>query len=457
MAVRTLDYTPTYPTYPSLWMGGYGGAQRGNHGTVARRLKASCVVFDDGSGTKKAMLRIDVVSIAREIHQQIRAAVLPLVGNVNGNFLITCSHTHSGPMIGVNSPHPYVMMSLNAADISAIGQTTTVFINQLVALVQNTLSDATTPVNLGYATGSVTIGYNRAELPTVLTEVQVLTARRTSNNSLFALLYGYGCHAVSRGNDDVFDSDYCGFAAEAIGSALGIGTNVFFFQGAAGDQDPEDPHQASQVNTLGQRLANKVVDIVNNGTFTPVTGPISTRYNDLLLPLNRDLGNPAAIIELRNKYTARMAANPPESYDYRHAKVMVDQIAGAGVQRYFFMPIEVWKFGGLNIVALAHEVLSVYETRIKALTGTKTWVMGYSNEIGGYVGGDTTIRAGETKHFGYEGGWTDDPNVSGAGTWTTFYAWAAPLKLDGDSITTPGGPSTEQAIVDAAAALINQA
>lgn len=177
------------------------------------------------------MLRVDVVSIPRYVHQAIRAAVLSLVGNDNGRFLIICSHTHSGPMIGTTRPSPYVMMDLSAADISAIESTTTVFINQMIALVQQTVAMARTPVTLWYKEGNTTIGYNRAEEPNVLTTIQALIARRVSDNGLHTVLFGYACHAVSRGNDRIFCSDYPGAATDVISNALGV--QALFFQGAA--------------------------------------------------------------------------------------------------------------------------------------------------------------------------------------------------------------------------------
>lgn len=450
MAVKTLDYTPTYPTYPSLWMGGYCGAPRGNQGVVDHRLRAQCVVIDDGAGPK-VMLRIDVVSIPRYVHQAIRSAVLPLVNNNNGNFLIIVSHTHSGPMIGTTRPDPYVMMNLTPADISAIESTTTVFINQMIALVQQTVAMGRTSVTLAYKEDNTTIGYNRAEEPNVLTTVSVLTARRTSDNGLFAVLFGYACHAVSRGNDQVFCSDYPGAATDVISNALGV--QALFFQGAAGDQEANDPHQPSQVTSLGTTLGNKVVQMVNSGSWNAVTGPITTFYNEINLPLSVDFGDPAAVIRARNSYNNRLDTFPPDDFAYRHAEVMIDQIGGNGLPKVLPMPIQRWNMGGLNILAMSHEVLSEYAVQLQNQTAGWLWIMAYANETEGYVAANGVLQAGEAKHFGYEAGWTDEDMLSGPGSWTNFYALPAPLKFTPSGAAAAG--TTERVVMDACTTMLN--
>ncbi|NKE58217.1 hypothetical protein FXN61_15870 [Lentzea sp. PSKA42] len=450
MAVKTLDYTPAWPTYPSLWMGGYCGATRGNQGQVDRRLRAQCVVIDDGAGPK-VMLRVDVVSIPRYVHQAIRSAVVPLVDDNNGNFLIIVSHTHSGPMIGTTRPSPYVMMNLTPADIAAIEDTTTVFIDQMITLVEQTLAMARTPVTLWYKEGSTTIGYNRAEEPNVLTTVSALIARRTSNNSLFTVLFGYACHAVSRGNDRVFCSDYPGAATDVISNALGV--QALFFQGAAGDQEPNDPHSPGQVTNLGTILGNTVVQMVNSGGWNAVNGPVTTHYTEVDLPLTVDFGDPAAVIRARNGYNERLDTFPPDDFAYRHAEVMIEQIAGEGLPRVFPMPIQRWNLGGLNILALSHEVLSAYDVKVQTQTPGWLWIMGYANETEGYVAANGVLQAGEAKHFGYEAGWTDDSTMSGPGSWTTFYAWPAPLKFTPSGAAAAG--TTERLVLDACTTMMN--
>jgi hypothetical protein len=132
---------------------------------------------------------------------------------------------------------------------------------------------------------------------------------------------------------------------------------------------------------------------------------------------------------------------------------MLDQINGDGLTRVFPMPIQAWKFGGLTVLGLAHEVLSEYHVQLKARATGPLWIMAYANEVSGYLAGDATLWAGETKHFGYEAGWTDDPTVAGDGTWTEFYGWPVPFKASPNGVT-PATPGTvERVVLDACAAI----
>ncbi|TWP48655.1 hypothetical protein FKR81_27410 [Lentzea tibetensis] len=455
MSVKTLDYTPAYPPYPSLWMGGYGGAPRGNAGQVGKRLRAQCVVIDDGVSTK-VMLRVDVVSIPREVHQEIRSLVDPMIGDT-ADFMMIASHTHSGPFIGTTRPDPYILMGLTAADINAVAATTDVFIGQLVALVQQTINMARTPVTLWYAEGDVVIGYNRADGSAVLDTVPVMVARRTNNNALFAVLFGYACHAVARGNDKVFCSDYPGAATDRITAQLGV--PAFFFQGAAGDQDPLDPHQPSQVDTLGNQLGNEVIAVVNNtGLFSEVTGPIVTAYTEVDLPLSVDLGDPAALINQSNRYYGLMGEYEPGSFGSKHAEVMTQQMehGSVGVPTAMPMPIQRWRMGGLTILALAHEVLSPYAIKLRnQYQGGDLWVMAYANETEGYVAANYILQAGGSEHLGYEAGWIDDDTISGEGTWTTFYAYPAPLKASPDGVSQAVPGTAEHLVIQTCMNLLN--
>jgi neutral ceramidase len=228
---------------------------------------------------------------------------------------------------------------------------------------------------------------------------------------------------------------------------------ALFFQGTAGDQEPLDPHAPSQVTNLGNQLGNEVVAMINEPGWTQLTGPVQTAYGEVAAPLTVDLGDPAAVIQTRNKYQARLDTFPPDDAAYRHAEVMVEQLQGDGVPQAMMIPIQRWHLGGMSIMALAHEVLSEYEVSLKQVfNGDRLWVMAYANECEGYVAGNEVLQAGESQHFGYEAGWTDDNTMSGPGSWTTWYAYAAPL------MASPQGAvagTAERTIVDACASMLN--
>jgi neutral ceramidase len=447
IATGSVDVTPRFPPFESGWMGGYGWVRRGNQGAVARNLNAQCAVIYD-NGTPKVLVRVDTVTIPREVHQDIRQRVLDAkLVNSSADFFISISHTHSGPFLGHTSPDPFVMMDLAPDDIAAIDAATTRFADLIVQLVADTRALEPTPVTLGYAVGSATFAENRAGLPTVLTDVSVLLATAVDSGDPVAVLFGYACHPVSRGNDITFDSDYVGAATEAITAARGI--PALFFQGTAGDHDPAGNRGADLPGQLGQQLADVVIEVLDKGEFTPVDGPIETRMVEVRLPFSVDLTDPAARAQLVAKYQQRVADNPGDNVINRHAQVMLRDLGDNTLAPGIAMPILCWRLDGLTIFALANEVVSEYDGEIKKFAPEPAWVMGYTNEISCYIPVDPMSWAGGDVHGGYEAGWTDDAMITGADTSMMAFTWPAPLKSSPKDCDPPASGSTQELVLDA--------
>jgi hypothetical protein len=428
-------------------MAGYGWGKRGNRGVVARDLFAHCVAIWDG-GRPHVLLRVDVAGIPRDVHLAIRDQIVADGAVASADFLISLSHTHSGPQIGDTHVDPYIGMGLDDADIFAVEGSTGLFVELMVALIRDTVAAATVDVTLDYAEGDVQLGFNRVGLPPLLTRIPVLLARQVDTRDPVFLLFGYACHPVSRGNDEAFDSDYCGFAAQVI--SAGLGAPALFLQGTAGDQEPDGPHVPNQVEVLGRRLADAVLALLDQGPFTPVTGPITSALVEIDLPFAVDVADPAVLAELAGKYQHRLDAPETTFYARRHAEVMLKEIHDGRVARSIPMPVQRWRIGNLTVVALAHEVLAGYDERIRELVvDGPVWVLGYANETSCYIPEDRTLQAGGALHEGYEAGWNGgDPRIVGDGSNMMVYGWPAPLAWADDDAD-PAAPSTQRLVLDA--------
>ncbi|MFE2754335.1 hypothetical protein ACFXGA_20290 [Actinosynnema sp. NPDC059335] len=450
-AAGSVVITPVPPGFPSTWMGGYGWAPRFNNGTIARNLRAHCVVIWD-DGTPNVLVRADVVGMQRNLVQAIRTAVAAL-GVAPADFLIASSHTHSGPQMSDTRIDPFILMGLTQADKDAINGTVAVIRDAIVQLVRDTLAMPRTDVTLHYSESQAVIGYNRIGRPTVPTDVPVLVLRRVDDSPL-AILFGYACHPVARGLDNVFDSDYPGFAAELLEAVFGC--PALFFQGCCGDIDPVDHLDDERVREHGRTVAVAVLNrILDPASFTEVTGPVGSRLTEVQLPFSVVTANATVRSQLRAKYQARITALPAGDPARRHASVMVGLIDANALPTSVPMSLQCWKLGGLTILGLAHEVLSSYPVKIKeAFTGDHLWVMGYVNECEAYVPGDEVLWAGGAVHGGYEAGWTDDNTVSGPFTSSQIYAWPAPLKASPVGSATPTSTSAEGIILNACRTLI---
>lgn len=306
-AVGEVDITPENPPYPSLWMGGYGWGPRGNHGAIARRLRAQCLVLWDG-GVPKILLRADLISIPRDVNQAIRGTLVAEGLVAANDLMLLASHTHSGPLYGDTKPSPQVMMGLSQADVDAVNGTTWLITDALVQLVRDTLDLERTAVTLSYAEGEAKIGHNRvADNFAVLDTVPVLRLDNTDGD-LFAIVFGAACHPVSRGNDEVFDGEFPAVASALIENELGV--PALFVQGACGDQEANDPHVPETTEQLGAVLGQAVLDVLGDDGFDTVTGPVNTAMTEVNLPFHTNTANPDVLAAVRARYKLRLKVLP---------------------------------------------------------------------------------------------------------------------------------------------------
>jgi neutral ceramidase len=442
VAYNELELTADLTRFPSWWMGGYGWGPRGcAHATdIGRHLKAHCMVIHD-NGVPNVLLRLDIVSLPRDVHEEIRRRVVDEAKLVNAeDFMIVTSHTHHGLFIGDTHPDPVLLMGLNDADVNAINDTTFVLMDMLVDLVRMTVEETPIPATLWYDEGHEEIGANRAGLEHVMTDVPVLLARNADDGTPLAVLFGYACHPVARQRDEFIDSDYAGLAADLIAERLGI--MALFFQGCAGDQNPAEGVGLAEA---GERLAGTVVEVIERDQFTQVTGPFNNAMTEVDLLFTRDLTDPSEVAALAQRYEARLNNPGTEDQGKRHARLILDQIENNTLPTSIPMPIQRWRLGGLTILGLSHEVLSTYHVMLKDVAEQlglgHLWIMAYVGETQCYVAADDKLRMG-----GYEAGWDDSDDIAHQRYYGVSYGWPLPLRYSEDGVD-PAAPDSTEAIV----------
>lgn len=442
--------TPRAPSWPSLWMGGYGWDKRGNDGSVARELRAHCIVFHD-FGTPNVLLRLDAISLPRDVHLEIRRRVVDeerLCGDAD--FMINTSHTHSGAFLGDTHPAPTVIIDLDPDDIDAVNGTTFILMDILVDLVRTTVRETPIDAVLEFGVGQAEVGYNRARgVDTVLPEVPVLVAKNAETGEPAVALFGCACHPVSRGGDHTFDCDFVGSAAETIAEQTGV--MALFFQGLAGDQNPVFGGP-DRVEELGDILANAVIDVLGRTDLTPVTGPFRNGITTTDLNFSLDLTDPDVVADLRAAYLDRRDSGNYAGYVQRHAALIIDQIDNDTLPTSIPMPVQVWSLTGLTLVGLAHEVLSTYHYLIHGLLDelglgdTNVWIMAYTNETQCYVAADDVLWIGQ-----YESGWDEwaGTGIAGIGQSTMAYGWPLPLRSSPPGTDPASDDATETVVLNA--------
>jgi neutral ceramidase len=145
-------------------------------------------------------------------------------------------------------------------------------------------------------------------------------------------------------------------------------------------------------------------------------GPLRAAIKDVTL----EFAPPPSVAELEQR-----AQSSKDKAEQRHAKTLLKQLKEKGAFTTTYpCKVQVIRFGDdLTLVAIAGEVVVDYSLRLKReLTDTPLWVMGYSNDVFGYLPSLRVLQEG-----GYEGG--------GAMTGTSFPG--------------PFAPSVETLVVDA--------
>lgn len=388
--------TPKQP----MWMAGYGSRDHPATGFL-NDLWAKALVLEDARGTRVAVITLDLVGIAPDLADPVTAALASKYQLPRANVAIFCSHTHSGPVVGVNlrTLHRDLMDDEQKRRIENYAeklQTT------LVDLVGRAI-DALVPSEITYGQGTATFAANRrnnkeSDIEQLRSagklagpfdhDVPVLKITDASGK-LTAILFGYACHATVLSGYD-WSSDYPGFAQSELEKAH-PGCTAMFFAGCGADQNPLPRRKVELAKAYGQRLAT-AVDAVLSESLEPVAPTLEVGWT--LVPLE--------LAHVPSRAEVEQDSESSNRYVAARAKLYLQWLdAGQEIPGTYPYPIQVWRMGReLALVTLGGEVVVDYALRLKETYGPKhTWVAGYANDVMAYIPSRRVLAEG-----GYEGG-----------------------------------------------------
>lgn len=395
-------------------------------------LYARCTILWD-SGWPNVIVTLDTLAIPRSLNLAIRAAVEPLgppgmpIGHED--LILTATHTHNGGAVsGELDPFMAYNVTPGSAADQAIQAYTAQIQSSVVGLVQAALAAPQTACTLDYQTTSQSFSSNREGLPYVETVVPVLAARDLTGR-LLAVLFGYGTHPVSGGVQTVSDPDYPGAACAYIETQQ-PGVHAQFLQGAAGDQNPVNTAgwSLAYAQQLGQGLGTAVLSAAGHPGRL-LSGPISTAYRDLTIPLDINT-SPSNLAAVRADYVARESNMSLPGYYRRHAQAMVAQIDANSFATSVNVPVQVWTLQGspaLKLALTGGELVSGYAVYLRNNYGGTAgiWPAAYANEVPCYIPSNELLTGGGIH---YACGWdTDYPGIAGGNL--TVYGWLGHFKI----------------------------
>lgn len=426
VSTAKVSITPTLDSNP--YLAGYGiqtePRMAVSDDPYREPLYARCVIFWDDSNPN-ALITLDLLAIPRSLHQSLRPRLRALANWANSDFVLQATHTHNGPAL-VDSLQPFVAYGLT--DLTLLRSYGEWLQDKIVEVVTTALNARRTDVTLDYKVTSAGFAMNRAGLPTVETQVPVLTARQ-SDGAPRAVIFSYGCHAVSAGWGERFDGDWPAGACSHIENTR-PGCFAMFLQGPWGDQDPTGTRSWALRDAHAAALGS-TVSAAAGSAGRKITGPILTSYNEVDLPLDV-VPTAANLAAVRAAFVSRLSnpAGQPAWYQ-RHAQLVISRIDTGAIETSVPIPTQVWKLQGspiLRIALVGGELVSGYGAYFRSRFGGANGLLigGGANEGTCYIPADNFFPP-YASGGSYEGGW--DPDFPGiAGGSMTVYSQLAHFK-----------------------------
>jgi len=401
---------------------GYGGRQKGSHG-VHDDLHAKALVLDNGE-VQLAMVTLDLIGLDYSAVRQVRADIAARTDIPADHVLITCSHTHSGPLPASAEPQRPRLGGLLGWE--ADEEWTATLLKKLAGAVDMAWRRKQ-PAQIGIGQGQVdSISYNRRRGYTtgrpIDPEVGVLLVTDMQEAPL-AIVMNFACHAViMRDNNYLISADYPG-AAMALVERCYPGAVALFAQGCCGNIDPLPLLWGEFVNVerVGTILGAEVLKVVNellagvrNGYGSPVDElihevPMEVASELMTVPLMEqpDVERAQAILEEQQRLLAEVRERGPQPRrrPYFHSLAVDEELSEGTAKAYVkwaetlvemaragvSVPepeaeVQVMTVGPARIAGLSGEIFLELGQRIKrAFAGSPVFVLGYANGTVGYV------------------------------------------------------------------------
>lgn len=380
--------TPKEP----LWLAGYAARTHASTGTI-HDLWVKVLALQDAAGQNVVLVTTDLLGFPKALSDRIREQLRAQFALSKSQVLLNSSHTHSGPVLGDALQDIYPLDATEQAKIKRYSRQLEAQIVSLVGQALRTMS----PVTLSAQNGVTRFQVNRRQnkegtLPeqTQLNgpndyAVPVIKVQDAAGQ-LKAIVFGYACHPTVL---DLYQwsGDYPGFAQLELEKAH-PGATALFVQGAAGDQNPLPRRTIPLARQYGRELA-AAVDRVLDEPMRPLTAQIRTAYSEIDLPL----AAPPSDEELAK------TATDPTPYLQRWAnRLQAEKKQGKPFVASYPYPVQAWQLGDQPILVFGGEITIEYAIQCKKRFGQTAFVLGYSNDVMGYIPSAAILQEG-----GYEG------------------------------------------------------
>lgn len=397
LGTARVDITPTEP----VWLSGFSSRNRTPSHVklvdphIPLYARALCIrrLEDD---SPLILVSLDVIAIPRSLSARIYRQAYQQHGLPRASLRLCATHTHSGPVIGEALAPLSPTDGANRARIAR-------YEGHLQQCVQQVIATAMTKrerVKARFARGRAALSVNRREIRETMFDassprrgmtddtVPVLRFERARDGRVIAGVFGYAAHPTILTSGYSYSGDYPAVAAHALESRFTSATWLFL-PGAGGDQNIYPRGSPTLLHRHAATLAAAVTATVTavNMSRDAIAGRLFARHALIDLPFATRYSR----LDLRKR--AQQG-----DVQRRAVRVLLPSVANDGfTPSSYAFPVAVWRVGGLTIAFLGGEPTIGYVRLLKNVG--IDWVVGYSEDVMGYVGTKDVIRVG-----GREGG-----------------------------------------------------
>lgn len=392
VGVARVDITPEGP----IRLAGYGSRQTESDG-ILQHLEAKALAFGNDSQDPSLFITVDLIGIPGHVTAELRERLSKRIGFNPSHLVISSSHTHTGPEIGILLNH--FGAPLPTDQLGRIVQNLDKLIDKLEEVAMAALDDRK-PSLVYRGQGEVGFAVNRRVIqnnvwtgfginPEGPVDHALPLLKITDREGVIrALLINYACHGTTLGpNINKIHNDWIGETQRLLEQNY-PGAIALVSIGAGGDANPEPRTELEHTQNHAREIADEV-DQLLSGSLQQLTQAPVGRYQEIELPFAH-VPNVDELIEQTNDAGAK-------GY---YARLALERIArGESIPESLSYPIQTWKFGDdLTMVFLAGEVVVDYSLRLKKeLENEQLWVTAYANDVPSYIASRRVIREG-----GYE-------------------------------------------------------
>jgi hypothetical protein len=381
------------PQRPVL-LSGYASRNKPFEG-VAADLYVKALLLQDSKGRRGVVVTSDLLGFPAAVAEPICERIGKKTGLKREQILLTSSHTHSGPQLGLKPP---AKGARGAGEVMRTIDYTRTLQDKVVEVVAAALKDPK-PARLSWGGGVIDFVMNRREFtargvilgvnPRGLADRSVPVLRiEDGEGKPLAVLFGAAAHNTTLGGDNYqVCGDYAGFAQAYIQKRL-PGAQAMFVLGCAGDANPYPRGSMDLARKHGEALGKEVCRVLD-GKLRPVTGPLTIAFDRVALPLQKAPSKD----ELKKLAADRRS---PRTWGAAQMLALLDK--GQKPPTHYTCPVTVWQLGDLTLVGLSGEVVVDYVTRLEeALGPNQLWIAAYCNDVFGYLPSARVLEQG-----GYE-------------------------------------------------------